>query len=396
MRVYGHEPTVVERLARAGVAAAARRWPDDLAEVLLPEWYAELSALRLDARLTGARRAYRMLAFAGSLAVSPTADATWPGRITGGARAASVTAGVTLLGAALFNASHAVGGPGLLILAGVLMAVLGSRVRMSLTAATVLLGAALFGFLFVGNDGAVMPFLGFADVAPAVAAWTVAMLLVVRAGGHPAVRGRAWRRPVVAVAGGLVALDLAVVAGSLRAAAALGVGPGSAPAWFPLSLLPGGVVGFGPFHADGSGSFGPLTASGPAFHASDILLANAAAMAGPMLLCTVFLIALALRHAAPEAIGSNEDSHAAVRAGASQSRRVAAGVLGALGGLAVGEVLRGSAPAADTLLHRLVENSAVFGFGFLAHPAGQALTALLAALLTIRSVEAWPAGQRRA
>ncbi|HEU4349426.1 MAG TPA: hypothetical protein VFR35_16745 [Actinoplanes sp.] len=371
----------VDRLARAMVAAAARRWPDDLAESLCAEWQAELDALRHD--LPGFRRMIRALTFAGSLALSPAVDQPpWPERAAGLGRAASIAAGVTLLAAALFNAAHAVGGPGLLILAGLAMAALGTRVRMPATGAVALLGPALFAFLFVGNDVAVMPFMGFLDVAPAVATWTVLMLVTARLAG--AARGA--RRVAIAACGGLLTMDLATIAGSVHAAGVLGLGPGSAPAWFPLALLPGGTAGFGPFFADGTAAFGTLRASGPAFHASDILLANAAAMAGPMLLCAVFALALAVRRQA----GAAE-----ARTVASTTGRIVVGAGAALGGLAIAEILRRSAPAVDTILHRLLDNSAVFGFGFLAHPAGRAGLALLVALLAIRAVDAVAATRRR-
>jgi hypothetical protein len=56
-------------------------------------------------------------------------------------------------------------------------------------------------------------------------------------------------------------------------------------------------------------------------------------------------------------------------------------VVAGLGGLAVGELFRRSGGAAELTLHRLVDNSAVFGFGFLSHPAGRVAVALLIGLL---------------
>jgi hypothetical protein len=360
----------VDALARAGIAAAARRWPADLADALRAEWEAELAAIRVQER--GLRRVHLTLAFAGSLAVSPAEDG--PPRLTG----CVVAAGVTLLAGALFNAVHAIGEPALLLPAGLAMAVLGRWARLSPTSTVLLLGAALFAFLFIGNDVAVMPFMGIADVAPAVATWTVLMVVAVRLPG------------ILKAAGGLIALDLAVGAGSWHAADVLGVGPAWAPAWFPLALLPGGTVRFGPFHADGTASFGGLQASGPAFHASDILLANAAAMAGPMLLCSIFVLALRPAGVAPARPLRSPFAMARLFHSLSAlalSHRVLVGVFGALAGLALAEVLRRSAPAADTILHRLLDNSAVFGFGFVAHPIGRAAVALLIALLTLRMVE---------
>ena len=127
-----------------------------------------------------------------------------------------------------------------------------------------------------------MPFMGFADVAPAVAVWTAAISTVrlTRAlhGG---------RCVAVAIAGGLIATDLAVIAGSRHAADALG--PQAARrSLVLLALLPGGRWTYA-FHAGGTAAFGTSAASGPAFHASAILPANAAATAGPMLLCTTAL-----------------------------------------------------------------------------------------------------------
>jgi hypothetical protein len=46
-----------------------------------------------------------------------------------------------------------------------------------------------------------------------------------------------------------------------------------------------------------------------------------------------------------------------------------------------------STAAADVTFHRMLDNSTVFGFGFVAHPAGRGAVALLAAVLVMRAVE---------
>jgi hypothetical protein len=61
--------------------------------------------------------------------------------------------------------------------------------------------------------------------------------------------------------------------------------------------------------------------------------------------------------------------------------RIPLGVGAALGGLAGAELVRRTDPGADTTLYRLVDNSNVFGFGFLAETPGRVAVALLAGLL---------------
>jgi hypothetical protein len=191
-----------------------------------------------------------------------------------------------------------------------------------------LIGLALFAFLLAGNEVAVMPFMGVLDIAPAVVTWTLGTALVLRVS-----RGRF--RPLIAAAGALITLELATIAGSWHAIEVLG----AAPAWFPLALRPSG---------------------------EDLLLANASTMAGPMLLCSVFVFTSALRRPAP----------AAARAPA----RILAGAGAALGSLAFCEWMSRSGP----MPHHLLDNTFAFGFGFAAHPAGRAAVALLIALLIVQ------------
>ncbi|WP_250037489.1 hypothetical protein [Paractinoplanes maris] len=418
----------IDRLTRLLVRATARRWPDDLAAAVRDEWLAELAAI------TGPRRAYRKLAFAGSLAISPAVDEpSWPERAGTAGRAAAVAAGITLVAAVATNAARGSDAfaPALLLLAVAGVIAIGRRIRGSVT----LVGLALFAFLFAGNPTPVMPFMGAADIAPAVAVWAVGMTVALR-------RTTRW----ATVSGGLVTLHLATMAGSAHAAAALGVPAWTAPAWFPLALLPGGTVAFGPLFNDGTATFGALQASAPAFHASDILLANAAVSAGPLLLCTAFLLAPALRRprtagarietppapartmetvlaAAPHsetqpaaartaetlaaagphnetlaaALAHNETLPAAASStehppAAAPGRRLSpaaretvAGLTGALAALAVAPLLPAAGADADVVLQRMIDNTTAFGFGFVEHPLGLGAVALLTAVLAMRA-----------
>ena len=319
--------SLAARLARRLIAVAARRWPPEFAADLEREWSAELDALRGQPR--------RMLTFAASLAVSPAVDAP-PWRERG--RAVATPVALTLLAAALFNgvqlAKHHLGPVAAITTLGAAVAVMAAAGRRCTPGRIVLLGAALYAFLLAGNQVAVMPFMGWRDVGPAVAAWTAMTAVTVRFASHR----------LVAVAGILIAVDVAVAAGSLHAAGSLGVPASSAPLWLPLALLPGGAAG----------------------SASPALIGNAAAMAGPLTLCSAYVLAGLLRTRAPRPL---------------RLAGTPAGVTAALLTVAAAEVLRHSGPTGATTAHRLAENSAVFGFGFLSHPAGLAVSALLVALL---------------
>jgi hypothetical protein len=156
-----------------------------------------------------------------------------------------------------------------------------------------------------------------------VVTWTLGSALVLRV-----------RRGPVAVAGALLTLCLATIAGSLHGAHVVG-----------------GV--------------------------HDLLLANASAMAGPMLLCSVFVLTSAVRRPAPRPA-----PRPALRA-ATEPARILAGAGAALGSLAFCEWMSRSTPAPQHLL----DNSFAFGFGFATQPAGSAVVALLIALLTVRVME---------
>jgi hypothetical protein len=373
---------LAERLARALLTATARRWPADLRDDLAHEWQAELDSLT---------PASRKLAFAASLALSPAveeadeAPVTWPQRTAGWARALAVPAALTLLAAALFNAVHlaqdkfgAVAGGLALIAAAAAMVAVKPQITVR---RVLLLGAAAYAFLLAGNQVAVMPFMGWIDIGPAVLTWTVLTAATVRLSTRLRSAGRNRLAALTAIAGAVTALDVAAAAGSLHAAAVLGVHAVSAPLWFPLALLPGGIVDFGASFVDGGAPFahgtaalGSLQQSGAAFHASDILLGNASAMIGPLTLCSIVVIANLLRRSPAHREPLAEPARDA-------AGKVALGVVAGLGGLAIGEALRRSGGAAELTLHRLADNSAVFGFGFLAHPAGRVAVALLIGLL---------------
>ncbi|MEU8235158.1 hypothetical protein AB0C12_36675 [Actinoplanes sp. NPDC048967] len=366
--------SVADRLARRLVDSAARRWPADLRDDLTRDWHAELDA---------SRSSWHALTFAGSLAVSPAVEeadeepVTWAQRGAGWARTLSVPAALTLLAGALVNAAHlaqgrfgVLAGAVALTAAAAVMVAVGGRTTVG---RVVLLGAAGYAFLLAGNQVAVMPFMGWIDIGPAVLAWTVLTAATVRVSTSLRVTGRTTLAGVAAVAGAVLALDVAAAAGSLHAAAVLGVNAASAPSWFPLALLPGGIADFGAYFADGTATFGHLQQTGPAFHASAVLLGNASAMIGPLTMCSVAVVAGLVRRGSPRIPDAMRSPDAA--------GKVALGVVAGLGGLAIGEVLRRSGGATELTLHQLVDNSAVFGFGFLAHPAGRLAVALLIGLL---------------
>ncbi|AGL14926.1 hypothetical protein [Actinoplanes sp. N902-109] len=298
---------IAERL----IMLAARRWPADLAADLEREWLAELSVLR--------GKPLRRLSFAASLAASPAIDGpTWEDR----ARSLATPVVLTLIAAALFNGVRLAQQHGGQMVAAVAfalaLAAMGWAGRRTTPGGVVMLGACVWAFLLAGNPVAVMPFMGWRDIGPALATWTVVMALVARS-----------RSALAAVAGTLVALDLAVVAGSVHGALSLGVPFWAAPLWLPQTFLP--------------------SAGHP------VLIGNAAAIVGVLLFVSAYVLSGALRRKT---------------ARPPQPGRLPAGLAAAVASVAVGEVLRRSPRAID----------AVFGFGFLSHPAGLAATALVIAL----------------
>ena len=414
--------SALDRLARWCVGTAARRWPADLSGGLCREWNAELDALRNDPALGRVTRAARAVAFAGSIALSPPVEAagadpvTWRERVGGAGRLLGTLSGaglVTLLAAGLFNGSHlayhrvrahlptagdALADAGLLAAAAAVMVCVAvvaarrcplpvGRPGAAVARRTVASGLATFAFLLAGNRVAVMPFMGWIDIAPAVVTWTVLTGAAAVVAARCSATGRPRLGLAAGAAGALVALEAATVAGSMHAASELGLGLGSAPVWFPLTLLPGGIAEFGPTVV----AAGPTV---PALRASDILLGNASAMAGPLLLCSAFLIMYAVRAvrpielvAVPAVPGRTVPARerqmpfAAVRAGA----RGAVGAAGAvLAGLIAGAVSSRSGQAVDATLADLRDNATVFGFGFATHSAGRTAVAVLVGIAVFR------------
>ncbi|HEX5202936.1 MAG TPA: hypothetical protein VFW27_23660 [Actinoplanes sp.] len=328
------------RLSRWLVVRAARRWPGDMSR----EWLAELEVLRAEPA--------KALSFALSLAVSPAVEALGQepvARVESWARSLAASIGVPLLAAMLFNGVHLAqhhagpaGGAAALAVAATLMAALARRISGHI----VVMGATTFAFLLAGNRIQYMPYMGWADILPAVAVWTMGTLISARL------------RRLPAIAGTLITLELATIAGSLHAAISLGIDLRSAAAWFPLSLAPGGAVTFGPAF--------------PGYQASELLLGNASAMAGPMLLCSIFVLARSAL-ARP----------ALARPTERRTRRVTfeipLGVGATLAAQTACEMFRRLPPAVAP--DRLIDNTGVFGFGFAAHLPGQILIALTAGLL---------------
>jgi hypothetical protein len=422
-RVSRFAQACVTRFTRACVTAAARRWPDDLAQTMCREWHAELDALRADTALGSLTRSRRALAFAASLALSRTVEAAdaeprtrrdHVARLGPALAALSVVVGVPVLAAALFNVVHdanhglaalvtpaarTMADVGLVVAATGAMwsvgaaAAAGGRFRLIgrpatagvtctvAVAGTIAVGLAMYGFLLAGNRVAVMPFMGWIDLAPGVAAWAVLTAVAIGLAARAAAAGHRRIGWLAGAVGTLVALDATAVCGSLHAARTLDVGVGSAPAWFPLALLPGGAVHFGRFFADGAASFGGLRQSGPAFHASDILLGNASAMMGPLLLCSAFLLAYATHGAGRLAGTAPAAARPPRRSGV--VRMAAAGVVVAAAVATWAYVVAHTFDPIATLA-RIEDNSAVFGFGFAAHPAGRIALALLIGVFATR------------
>jgi hypothetical protein len=408
--------SAVDVIARMCVAAAARRWPDDLSQTMYAEWCAELEALRADTAVGSFARSRRAVAFGTSLLLSPAVEAvdaaprTRRDHRAGPVRALtalSAVAGVTVLAAALSNvvhdAGHAVGqavspavrtwtGITMLVAAAGTMWMVGAlaarRGRLRLTArpataaigGTVAVGVAMYAFLLAGNRVAVMPFMGWVDLAPGIGAWMVLTAAAAGVAARVAASGRRRLGALTGAAGAVAALEAAAIGGSLHAAGELGVGLRSAPAWFPLALLPGDTVSFGRFFADGTASFGVLRRSGPAFHASDILLGNASAMVVPLVLCSAFLIAYAV-HSAGRSAGT---APAADRSSPrwTGARTVAAGL--GLAAVATWTYLAVHSFDPTAVPGRIEDNSVVFGFGFAAHPAGRAALTIVLGVLAAR------------
>jgi hypothetical protein len=458
---------LVRAVADRCVRSAARRWPAQLRDDLLRQWLAELDAIIADPAQSQVARWCSAIAFAVSLAVSPAVEEagaparTWQDRWEALARlcaGAASLAGITLVAAGLATAVRALPAGrsvpailvvvALLVAAVVVMAVMGAHTTMARDGADaagrsdpgwwsrwsrrrpvtlpVPIGAALFGFLLAGNPIAVMPFMGARDVGPAVAIWIALTALTLL--GVRWLRGHDFGRlaTMAAIGGSLVTLDLATMAGSLHAASSLGLSAGSGPAWFPLALLPGGTAEFG-------GVIDAVTVGGNRFAgldvpASALLLGNASAMVGPMLLCTAFVMASALRAPVPVNTGRRvapvpagplvmPAGRVSVRLAAARRMVIRSSLPPRTDAESPSGPLQSGSPASHIQLalrivvvasampvtvliaraaigrlsitstdaiDRITANSYAFGFGFAAHPAGQVGLAILVAVVTAR------------
>lgn len=386
-------------LADWGVRAAARRWPAALREDLLRQWRAELAEIAGDPATPATIRWWRAVCFAASLAAAPAAEPTEAvdriRRLTGAAN----LIGVTLLAGGLCTVAHAlavrpadrlpraiVGDVVLLGLTLCVMALVGARsvpdapTRIGIAGRVGPIAALLFGFLLAGNPVAVMPFMGVRDIAPAIVGWT--LLSFATLGAVRWLRRAGWARiaAAVAVGGSLITLDIAAILGSVHAAQTLGIGETTAAAWFPLALLPGGAVEFGP--AVDAATFGGQSLGGLGLPASALLLGNLSAMLGPMLLCSAYLVAAALREPMPHngmprpaaRIASPWPRLAAVRLAvvAAAMPLTVLAIRDGMGRLASGSM--------SDAIARIATNSYAFGFGFATHPAGQIGLAVLVAI----------------
>jgi len=322
---------VVHRFADACVTTAARRWPEDLATTMAYEWRAELAALRADRALHPMVRAWRSLRFAMSLAVSPSVESekpmtiTWRDRLPGLGGAAMAAAGV--LGTALLavvayrmatfglesnldqHASETVVesvGTVLLVVASLAFGWIGTAAarrspitsaRRSASAIAILasvpLGLAMW--LMLGAPADEYQPTNWSDMGLACAAWIAVTALTAVPALRLAAAGRRAAAWSVGIIGGLMAVDAASVTGGVRTAAQLHAGYGFAAGWFPLSLLPSHIASFGHYYATGTATYDGTSVSGDPFYASSMLLGTIGAFAGPLLLCSAFVLAFTMR-----------------------------------------------------------------------------------------------------
>ncbi|HZD99704.1 MAG TPA: hypothetical protein VE132_16255, partial [Micromonosporaceae bacterium] len=337
----------LDRLTDALVRRAARRWPADMADSLLREWRAELATLRARPHISPSKRIWRQVAFALSLACSPTTEPRtslshgWKRAgtaLAGVARQLVLSLGVAVL--AVFVAS------GMGDLANQLV----TRNRYDVEPATWwyvtahvgtdVLGLAIVGLVAVftarrfggavglGPPGgapviqrsillvvplALASYLVYlarhagngygptfelirAQGAAAIGAWTIVMIVAVAAGRRMAAARRRTTAWVVTGLGALLATDVAAFLASVRAAGTLHIGRGSGLLWFPLSYLPDGFSGIGPLIPAGTTRIGNGSiGSDRAFPALNLLLPICAEVAVPLLMVSAFVVVFGLR-----------------------------------------------------------------------------------------------------
>jgi len=335
----------LDRLTDALVRRAARRWPADVADSMLREWRAELAALQTNPQVGSPARAWRQLAFALSLACSPTAEPR--GSIGSECKRIAITfarAGrqfVLALGVVLLARFVAVG---MRDLAGQLvthnrydvepatwwyvtahagadiigLAIMGlvavfalRRTRMAILPAAVLIAPLALASYLVYLAGHSSDRYGSSDLIPAqgaaaIGAWALVLLIAVGVGRRLAAAGRRTAAWAVTGLGAFFAADVAAFTASVRAAGTLHIGLGSGLLWLPLSYLPDGFTGIGPLIPAGTTQIGSESiGSDQAFPALTLLLPLSVDLAVPLLMCSAFVVVAALR-ARPQSVAAGE------------------------------------------------------------------------------------------
>jgi hypothetical protein len=338
--------SILSGFTGACVRLAVERWPAEMRDDLAREWLAELAELAHDREIGSVARAWRQLTYAASLACSPAvepenaAPRVWREELPSFGRAgqqlllvgglAVVASWVTALwpdmAASVLsavrgdNAGHApfVGRTGFdwagnavsvfsLALVVVLWCWFGRMLggwapkgwarhtRLAVAGSTVatalVVGAVAFGFF--GKDkhffslptGRIVSM--SVDVVPAVVVWTVLAGLVAVLTGSFLYSGRTRLGWVTGVAGMLFALEVTAVVAGLSSATAVGLDLATAPAWFPMTLLDESHSGI---------AFGVISfRGGQDLAASEAVTGVINLLVRPLLLCSAFLLAYAIR-----------------------------------------------------------------------------------------------------
>jgi hypothetical protein len=350
----------LDRITDALVRHAARRWPADVAESLLREWRAELATLQTQPHSNAGPRMWRQVAFASSLAFSPSngvdgpASAGWR-QLSQWVRAAqqfAVMLGIALAAMVVARAmnelafqvltgndwqslpARSVQGIGTVaaqVLGVVIMATAGAwlsrRSRPALD--TLRSGSILRAAYFVVPLGVAQYVVHAADrlkelnglqgypyqpqAAAAIGAWTMVMVFSVAVALRLAARGKRAMAWLAAAAGALLAADISGFVAAARAARSLHVALASGPLWFPRSYLPDGIAGLGAQFPSGlvqSFSLAPL--ANYRLHPLYVVLPLAGSIALPLMLGGGFLVTYVLRRpalsTAPVTAGSHDGS----------------------------------------------------------------------------------------
>jgi hypothetical protein len=350
-----------DRLTDALVRRAARRWPAEVAESLLREWRAELAVLQTQPHTGTGHRIWRQVAFASSLAFSPSSVAD--GRISSGWRQLSqwgragqqfaLMLGIALATMVVARAMNeiafqvltgnnwralpprsvqAIGTVAAQLLGIVIMTIVGAwlsrRSRPALE--TLRSGSILRAAYFVVPLGVAEYVVHVADAgiedlyvlqgypfqpqaAVAIGAWTIVMVFSVAASLRLAARGKRVMAWLAAAAGALFAADISGFVAAERAARSLQMGIASGPAWFLRSYLPDGSAGLGAQFPSGlTRSFTLAPPVDYRLHPLYVVVPLAGAIAVPLMLCGGFLVTYVLRRpavsTAPVTAGPHEGS----------------------------------------------------------------------------------------